>query len=80
MYNANRKAVAVNSMAILNSLQNLQPDAQLAAAGVIMLCMTRRFGVEPANVLNCVDNLMQNARMYDDATFQGIFAYMENEL
>ena len=80
MYNANRKAVATTAMSILNRLQDMPADIQLAAAGAIMLCMTRRFGVEPANVLNCTDNLIKDARMYDDATFQGIFEYMKHEL
>lgn len=78
--NANPKRVATASMGVLNAIQDRPPDEQLAAAGVLMLALTRRFGVNPANILNCVDNLMKDSRRYDDATFQGITEYFKHEL
>lgn len=78
--NSNPKRVAMASMGALNALQDRPADEQLAAAGVLMLVLTRRFGVNPANILNCVDNLMADARRYDDATFKGIAEYFKKEL
>ena len=80
IHSASPKAVAKASMTILDTLQHEPEDIQLAAAGVILLTLARRFCIHPATVLNAVDNLMRDARRYDDATFKGIADYFKNEL
>lgn len=80
IYNSNPKRVANASMAALTALQDRPADEQLAAAGVLLLTLTRRFNVAAPNVLNCVDNLIRDSRRYDDATFKGIYDYFKNEL
>ena len=79
LHNADPRSVANASMAALNSLQNAPPDNQLAAAAVLLLVLSRRHKIVPSSALNCVDNLMQTARRYDDATFKGIYDYFTNE-
>ncbi|WP_455596801.1 hypothetical protein [Cloacibacillus porcorum] len=47
---------------------------------MILLILSRRFDIPPATILNAVDNLMRDAKRYDDATFKGIYDYFKNEL
>lgn len=80
MHSANPRAVANATMRILDSLQKEPEDIQLAASGVILLTLSRRFDIPPATVLNCVDNLMKTSKRYDDATFKAVAEYFKNEL
>lgn len=80
IHSASPKAVATTAMSILNILQDSPEDIQLAASGVILLILSRRFDIPPATILNAVDNLMRDAKRYDDATFKGIYDYFKNEL
>ena len=80
LYNCNPKRVANASMAALNAIQDYPADEQLAAAGVLFLILTERFGVQPDNVLNCVDNMINDSKRYDLATFQGITEYFKEEI
>lgn len=67
-------------MRVLNALQNLSPDQQLLASGIIFLAVSRRFGVDPKDMAQGIDNLMHNATRYDAATFSAITQYFENEI
>ena len=80
LFNCNPRRVANTVMKVMNTLQNVPADEQLAAAAVLMLVVTRRFGIEPANALNCVDNMMKDARRYDAASFKGVAEYFKNEV
>ena len=80
LFNCNSKRVANASMAALNSIQDYPADEQLAAVGVLFLVLTKRFGIQPDNVLNCVDNMIKDSKRYDLATFQGITEYFKQEI
>ena len=80
IHSASPKAVATTAMSILNILQDSPEDIQLAASGVILLILSRRFDIPPATILNAVDNLMRDAKRYDNATFKGIYDCFKNEL
>lgn len=68
------------SMRVLNALQNLSPDQQLLASGIIFLAVSRRFEVDPKDMIQGIDNLMRNATRYDAATFSAVTQYFKNEI
>lgn len=80
MHNAHPRLVANISMKALDAIQSSPPDIQLTAVGALLLILSRRLGIAPSTVLNCVDNIMRTSRRYDDATFKGIYAYFDNEI
>ena len=80
MNSTSPKAAAQVAMTLLDTLQNKDPGTQTAGAAVIFLTLCRRYNIRPQEAITCADNIMKQARRYDDATFKGIADYYKNEL
>lgn len=80
IHSASPLSVAEASMHVLDILQHKPADIQICAATVLFLTLCRRYDIYPTTAMNAVDNLMQQARRYDAATFKGIEDYFKNEL
>lgn len=80
IHNATPRETAKAASNILNHLQNCPPDIQLTGGAVVFLTLCRRFGAEPLDLIRAVGNMMKESRRYDDASFQGIQDYFDNEI
>lgn len=78
--NASTRETAKSASGILNHLQHYSQDTQITGAAVVFLTLARRFNLHPPDLLTAVDNMMKDARRYDDASFQGIQDYFNNEI
>ena len=78
--NTDMRQCANAVMSCLNSLQDRPQDVQIMSTALLYLCMCGRYEIHPPDALNYADNLMRKATSYSQATFEGVKAYMKNEL
>jgi len=78
--NVDMRQSANTVMACLNQIQNMPKDVQIMSTALLYLCMCSRYDLHPPLALNYADNLMRKATSYSQATFEGVKAYMKNEL
>ena len=78
--NTDMRQTAQTVMTCLNTIQDKPQDVQIMATAVLFLCLSNRFRVRPPDVLSAADNLVRKSGGYSEATFEGVKAYMKNEL
>lgn len=78
--NTDMRESANTVMACLNIIQDRPKDTQIMSIALLYLCLCSRYDLHPPEALNYADNLMRKATSYNQATFEGVKAYMKNEL
>jgi len=61
LMNADRKIIGRKVMKVMNVLQDMQPDQQLAVAASLFILTIRKFKENPTEVLSATDNMMHEA-------------------
>ncbi len=57
--NASAKAVAHATMTALDAVQQFAPESQIMGAGVMLLSVCERFGIQPGEALAYTHNLLR---------------------
>ena len=77
--NADVQTVARGAMAVVDTLQSMQPHVQIAALSACYLLLCERQGQNPTTAFSVLTNLMN----YADSRrpeFRAVAMYMEHEL
>lgn len=79
MNHLSTQAVARDSIAILDRLQDMPSERQIVALASVYRLMTERFDISPHDLHTIADNIMNHAQGRR-VEFEAVAAYMEGEL
>lgn len=78
LLNANHHSVAQAVMAIVDTLQHKKAETQIAASGILFLMVCERYGIEPREILNITDNIL-NRHEGRKPEYEAARLYMKHE-
>ena len=71
--------VARGSMSLIDAMQDMQPDVQIASLAAVFLLAAEHWSVKPQDAFRVATNAMNHADGRRPE-FKGVAAYMESEL
>lgn len=80
MINADHEQVAMTSFAVIDLLQDLDPELQALALAATFKLLAERFNLNPQDVFTYAGNLMTHTDGTHRSEFKGIRMYLREEL
>lgn len=77
--NAPPSVVAEGTMRLLDRMQDMKPEVQIACAATVFLALTKRLGIEPQDAFVTVKNMLAT-KEGERNEFYAVEAYCREEL
>lgn len=78
--NTDLRDVRQAAVQVIDSVQVLRPEEQIAGLGVLFLMLCDRFDLPPRRALEAASNMLLGARYRDETHFEALRLYLHHEL
>ena len=80
IYNATLRQVREATVRVVDAVQVLKPEEQIAGMAATFLLLCERYDYAPRKALEAAENMLRAARYRDESHFEAMRLYLRHEL